>query len=116
MPSEHDFSYPRALARGQYETHYARAGDQIICLEGWLGLSVHQPCLYDAVLRAGESYCFQAGGLFELRGERNSLVVYLRTQPVLRRKLSCAVQSISKWCTIRFIRRGVEQSGSSSGS
>ncbi len=112
----------QSLSGGGTHNVYARSGDRIICLEGWV--TVGEPRAgagarcgdVAAALRAGETHYFHEGGVVSLRAEQDCRIIYLRAQPVLWPYVLRALQHIQKWCMIRFIRRGVEQSGSSSGS
>ncbi len=112
----------QSLPGGGCRSFYARSGDQVVCLEGRIavgearagGLDVYQRV--ESALQAGEAHCFHEAGVVTLKAGQDSRLIYLHAQPVWRASMARAVQHLSKWCMIRFIRRGVEQSGSSSGS
>ncbi len=107
-----------SLPGGGCRSFYARSGDHVVCLEGRIavsearagGLDVYQRV--ESALQAGEAYCFHEASVVTLQvapGQPPDLFACATG-------LARAVQHLSKWCMIRFIRRGVEQSGSSSGS
>ncbi len=118
MPASSLFSLPG----GGCHSLYARSGDHVVCLEGRIAVGEARAGGLDpwhrieSALHAGEAHCFHETGVVTLSAARDSRLVYLHAQPVWRQRMARAVQHISKWCMIRFIRRGVEQSGSSSGS
>ena len=113
------------LPAGASERRVLRHGSNVVCLAGEIELV--QTCAeqgeYTAAwplpserLREGECRTIEFSGPVVVRAQCDARVVYLRAQPVLQRVWRAGVQAFEKWVMILFIRRGVEQSGSSSGS
>ncbi|BDC27542.1 hypothetical protein NB2BOR_A18330 [Bordetella parapertussis] len=110
------------LAAGAGLCRHARGGAQLICLEGRVRVVEH--CAgqdgagvpVDVPLVAGQAHRVEFGGAVTVRAQAAALVVWVEPASRLRAMLAVALQGFSKWVMITFIRRGVEQSGSSSGS
>lgn len=107
------------LATGQQTVFASRCGDRIICLEGQAQVLAMPPdwgWRWQACLHAGESHDCDGAGLLHLRADTACTVIHLPATSLWHGRAGRGVQALLKWCMIRFIRRGVEQSGSSSGS
>ncbi len=110
------------LAAGSALSRHARGGAQLICLEGQVRVVEH--CAgqdgagvpVDVPLAAGQAHRVEFGGAVTVRAHGAALVVWMEPAPRWRAIPAAALQGFSKWVMITFIRRGVEQSGSSSGS
>ncbi len=107
------------LKAGQQRVFASCSGDRIICLEGQVQVRSTPPdwsWRWQACLRAGESHDCDGRGLLQLQAETACTVIHLPATSSWHGWAGRGVQAFLKWCMIRFIRRGVEQSGSSSGS
>ncbi|GAB3102623.1 hypothetical protein GCM10027288_07700 [Bordetella tumbae] len=111
------------LPPGSTQTVYGVRGTVLICLTG--GVIQHQsiprdgdamPYIAQSPLRQGESYVFEDTHSILLRAEGLTHLLCIRPRPVWRVWAKQLMQRIEYYAMITNIRRGVEQSGSSSGS
>ncbi len=114
------------LQAGQGARVYGNAGTVIVCTEGALELAL--PALADgvvalvprprvALLHAGESWHLEDSGPLALSSRHGAGAVLLPARAGLLRRLGRAGMHALRKCAILISsRRGVEQSGSSSGS
>ena len=116
---------PQQLAAGAADRHYLRAGSRVICLAG--AIEIIRPhvdrgeygggwSVPPERLAEGEHFLVEMSGPVTVIAQGPARFVYLHAQPVLLRFYGFCVHAIKKWVMIHLIRRGVEQSGSSSGS
>jgi len=102
---------------------YGTRGTVLVCLKGSVDL-VHAipnegavtPYVVPSPLHQGESYLFEDAHSISLRSACLAQLLCLRPQAMWRVLLRTLMQRVKYYAMITFIRRGVEQSGSSSGS
>ena len=111
------------LPAGTTQTRHILPGTLLVCLEGSLRYSEHVPQAdgampyYVAVsLCTGESVRCEEAGAITLNAVVSTRLLCLYPRPVWRVWIARRMHRIAKYAMIHFIRRGVEQSGSSSGS
>ena len=111
------------LQRGDRCSLPAVKGMVLVCVEG----SVHRtelvpqaegvlPYAVQVPMRAGESHLFEQAVSIALAADCQVRLLCLRPQPIWRVWGARLLRYAAKYAMITNIRRGVEQSGSSSGS
>ena len=111
------------LPAGSTHAVLGKRGTVLICLSGSV-IQNHCIAREDAgmtyvvqvPLQQGESYVFEQTEVTRLMAQRPAHLLCLRSQPVWRVWVGKLMQRVKYYAMITFIRRGVEQSGSSSGS
>ena len=111
------------LRRGDCRTLYGPAGTVLVCVEGEMrrtervpGAGDSLPRLVQVPLWAGESHLFEQAATVSLTAVSQARLLCLRPQPVWRVLAARLLRRTAKYAMMTNIRRGVEQSGSSSGS
>ena len=111
------------LRRGDCRVVYEPARTILVCVEGRVsrtesipGAEETLPRVVQVALRAGESYLFDQAASVTLTAESSARLLCLRPQSAWRVLAAPLLRRIAKYAMMTNIRRGVEQSGSSSGS
>ena len=116
-------SYALVLRRGGRLALRETAGTVLVCVEGSVCRIENifrgddaLPYTVQVPLRAGESYVFEQAASVTITAESCAHLLCLRPEPAWRVWGARLLRRSAKYAMISNIRRGVEQSGSSSGS
>ena len=111
------------LPAGATQTLRVVSGTMLVCLEGGLHRSERVvqadgilPYIVQVPLYRGESYACEEATWITLTASVPARLLCLYPKPLWRVWVGRGMQRVAKYAMIHFIRRGVEQSGSSSGS
>ena len=119
------FQYGRHihLPRGATQTVWGQDGAIVVCASGRVRRSVELPGLehvphgiVDVTMHPGEIYVFDRAGSMRLSADADAVLLCLSPASRMRAWWAGVKRGLAKYGMIPFIRRGVEQSGSSSGS
>jgi hypothetical protein len=111
------------LPRGATQTVWGQDGAIIVCAGGRVRRRVELPGLeqvpqriVDVTMHPGEIYLFDRTGLLRLSADADAMLLCVSPASRMRAWWAGVKRRLAKYGMIPFIRRGVEQSGSSSGS